>query len=128
MRAIVPPALARGSEKYRFSPGVAAGGLLFVSGQVGRDGHGHVIDDPTAQYVAAFECVGAVLTEAGAGFGDIVEMTSFHTSFDGFELFTAVRERYLPGPVFPAWTAVGVTALALPGILVEVKCTAVLPH
>ena len=128
MRAIVPAALARGSERYRFSPGVAAGGLLFVSGQVGRDERGRVIEDPTAQYVAAFECVGAVLAEAGAGFEDVVELTSFHTSFDGFELFTAVRERYLVGPVFPAWTAVGVTALAVPGILAEVKCTAVLPH
>ena len=128
MRAVVPPALARGSEKYRFSPGVAAAGLLFVSGQVGRDADGHVIEDPTEQYVAAFECIGSVLAEAGAGFADVVDMTSFHTSFDGFELFTAVRERYLVGPVFPAWTAVGVTALAVPGILAEVRCTAVLPR
>jgi hypothetical protein len=34
-----------------------------------------------------------------------------------------VKDRYLPEP-FPAWTAIGVVELAVPGGLVEVRATA----
>jgi hypothetical protein len=37
--------------------------------------------------------------------------------------FMRVKDRYLPEP-FPAWTAIGVVELAVPGGLVEVRATA----
>jgi enamine deaminase RidA (YjgF/YER057c/UK114 family) len=127
--AIVPPELAGASAAYRYSPAVLAEApqLLFVSGQVGRDPEGNAIPEAREQYVAAFENVKSVLAHAGADFGDVVELVTFHVSFEDFDVFTAVKDEYVRGPVFPAWTGVGVTALALPGLLVEIKCTAVMP-
>jgi enamine deaminase RidA (YjgF/YER057c/UK114 family) len=126
-RALVPQELSRPSAAFNYSPGVLVEGgrLVICSGQVGRDAAGVPIPDPVEQYVAAFENVGRVLAEAGAGFEDVVELVTFHTSFERFELFTAVKDRYVTGPVLPAWTGVGVSELALPGLLVEIKATAV---
>jgi hypothetical protein len=39
--------------------------------------------------------------------------------------FTAVKDKYLPAP-FPAWTAIGVSELAFPGGLAEVRVIAAL--
>jgi enamine deaminase RidA (YjgF/YER057c/UK114 family) len=111
-----------------YSPGVLVEGgqLLFVSGQVGRDVDGNVIADPEAQYVAIFENIKAILERANADFGDLVSLNSYHLSFDGFATFVAVKDRYVLGPTFPAWTGVGVSELALPGLLAEVQCTALI--
>jgi enamine deaminase RidA (YjgF/YER057c/UK114 family) len=37
--------------------------------------------------------------------------------------FMKVKDKYLSKP-YPAWTAIGITELAVPGGLVEVKATA----
>jgi hypothetical protein len=36
----------------------------------------------------------------------------------------SVKDRYYKGE-YPAWTGVGVTALAMPGLMVEIKCVAI---
>lgn len=95
-----------------------------ISGQVGRDETGSAIADPEGQFVAAFENVGAILKEARLSYADIVDLSTFHTSFDSFALFVDVKNRFLASEPYPAWTAVGVTALALPGLLVEIKALA----
>lgn len=124
---VVPPAQAAASAALRVSPGALAAklGLLFVSGQVGQDATGAAIADPQQQYAAAFEAVRSVLSGAGADFRDVVELVTYHVSFDDFDVFCRVKDAYISGPVFPAWTAVGVTTLAAPNLLVEVKCTAI---
>lgn len=38
-----------------------------------------------------------------------------------------VKDRYITGPHFPAWTAVGVTRLWPPEMVLEIKVTAVIP-
>ena len=38
-------------------------------------------------------------------------------------LFMEVKDRYFTNR-YPTWTGVGVTALAMPGLEVEIKCTA----
>ena len=123
-RALTPPSHSGPAARYRYSPGLATPSLIFVSGQVGRSDAGVVIEDPREQFVTAFEHVGAVLALAGAGFRHVVELTTFHTSFEEFEVFAEVKSGYFTSEPFPAWTAVGVTALALPKLLVEVKCIA----
>jgi enamine deaminase RidA (YjgF/YER057c/UK114 family) len=103
---------------------VLSGEWLFVSGQVGRNETGSAIEDPEAQFVQAFENVGAILREADFSFRHIVDLSTFHTTFETFPLFAEVKDRYLADPPHPAWTGVGVTALALPGLLVEIKAIA----
>ncbi len=85
------------------------------------------VRDPEAQFEAAFEIVQAVLVEAGAGLEDVVDMTTYHVDISQhMATFMAVKDRYLFEP-YPAWTAVGVSELVIPGGLMEISVTAVAP-
>ena len=57
---------------------------------------------------------------------DIVDLTSFHDDMRDLSLFMQVKDRYLTRD-FPAWTAIGITELAIPGGLVEIRVTARMP-
>lgn len=124
--AVIPPLMADTAAAYEYSPGVIApaGDLLFVSGQIGRDATGHVVADPEQQFVAAFENLQSILVQAGATMADVVDLTTFHTSMTDLAVFAKVKARFLDTTPYPAWTAIGITELALPGVLVEIKATA----
>ena len=124
--AVIPPSVADTAASYEYSPGVIvpAGDLLFVSGQIGRDGAGQVIADPEQQFGAAFENLRSILVQAGATMADVIDLTTFHTSMADLAVFARVKSRFLDTTPYPAWTAIGITELALPGVLVEIKATA----
>jgi enamine deaminase RidA (YjgF/YER057c/UK114 family) len=124
-QAVIPPAHMTMAEAYHYSPGVRAGGTLYVAGQIGQRPDGSIAEDPIEQTVIAFENLKDVLANGGFTFGDVVELMTYHRSFENFDQFMAVKDRYFLGPVFPAWTALGVTALTFPSLVFEVKCTAV---
>ena len=125
-KAIIPPGQEILSERFHFSPAIKAGDTIYCSGTIGRESDGTIPSDPERQFVLAFEALGEVLRAAGADFSDIVEITSFHTDHPAtLRLFASVRDRYCRAP-WPAWTAIGVSALGTaPGTLFEVKATAV---
>jgi enamine deaminase RidA (YjgF/YER057c/UK114 family) len=100
---------------------------LYIAGQVGRDQDLKVVEGTEAQFAQAFENVGKVLRAAGASFDDVVEMVTYHIDMRDLALFIEVKNRYFTGRV-PTWTAIGTTALAMPGLLIEIKCTARLPN
>jgi enamine deaminase RidA (YjgF/YER057c/UK114 family) len=51
-------------------------------------------------------------------------LTTFHVGLrEHLGTFVAVKDRYLEAP-YPAWTAIGVVELAVPGALVEIRVTA----
>ncbi|MBW2422137.1 MAG: RidA family protein [Deltaproteobacteria bacterium] len=123
---VIPKGLEVQYEEWKLAPGVRVGGTLYCSGQLGIGPDGALPEDPEAQFVNAFEAVGAVLEAAGGGFSDMVELTSFHVGLrQHLDLFQQVKERFVDEP-YPAHTAVGVAELGLPGALVELKATAVL--
>ena len=124
---ITPQAMQAIRERFRYSPGVRAGNLLYIAGQVGRDENLQVVVDKEAQFAQAFENVKKVLTEAGATFDDVVEMVTYHMDMRDLELFISVKDRYITNlDRLPTWTGIGTTALAMPGLFVEIKCTAYL--
>ncbi len=124
---ITPPAMQNIRERFHYSPGVRAGNFLYIAGQVGRDENLQVVADKEAQFVQAFENVKKVLTEAGATFDDVVEMVTYHTDLRDLQLFIEVKDRYITNlDRLPTWTGIGTPALAMPGLLVEIKCTAYL--
>lgn len=126
--SIVPRKMQNLHETFRYSPGVRAGNLLFIAGQVGRDEALNVIEGKEAQLTQAFENVKTVLAAAGATMDDVVDMVSYHTDLRDLPLFIRVRDRYVTNAErYPAWTALGVTALAAPGLFAEIRCTAFLP-
>jgi enamine deaminase RidA (YjgF/YER057c/UK114 family) len=51
-------------------------------------------------------------------------MTTFHVGLmEHLRAFVEAKDEVVGEP-YPAWTAIGVSALAMPGALVEVKITA----
>lgn len=122
---IVPKEMELIKQRFHYNPGVRAGNLLFIAGQVGRDENLNVIEGKEAQFVQAFENVKKVLSAAGATFDDVVDMVTYHTDMRDLQLFITVKDRYYTGE-YPAWTGIGVTSLAMPGLMVEIKCVALL--
>ena len=123
---IIPKGMENIYEKFHYSPGVKIGNMLYIAGQVGRDENLQVIERKEAQFIQAFENVKKVLTAAGATFDDVVEMITYHTDMRDLQLFIQVKDRYFTNQ-YPTWTGIGTPALAMPGLLVEIKCTVILP-
>jgi enamine deaminase RidA (YjgF/YER057c/UK114 family) len=121
---VIPASMRSMYDRFHFAPAVRAGDLVLCSGQLGLGPDGRAISDPTAQFAAAFDAVKAVLVEAGLSFADVIEITTFHAGgMQHLGAFSQVKDRYLPAP-WPAWTAIGVVELAVPGALVEIRATA----
>jgi enamine deaminase RidA (YjgF/YER057c/UK114 family) len=123
---IVPEGMEHIFDSFHYAPGVKVGNTLYVAGQVGRDENMRVVEDKEAQFAQAFENLRKVLTAAGATFDDVVDMITYHLDMSDLQLFMEVKDRYMTNQ-YPTWTALGVSALAMPGLLAEIKCTAVLP-
>jgi len=121
---VIPQGMEMYYEQYHFAPAVKDGNRLFCAGQIGVGADGHIPADPEAQFTQAFENVKAVLDTAGVSFDDVMEMTTFHVGLQSnLSTFMKVKDRYLQKP-YPAWTAIGISELALPGGLVEIKVIA----
>jgi len=124
---ITPQDMRNIRQRFHYSPGVRAGNLLYMAGQVGRNENLEIVEDKEAQFAQAFENVKKILAAAGASFEDVVEMVTYHTDMRDLQLFMQVKDRYLTNlDRLPAWTGIGTTALAMPGLFVEIKCTAYL--
>ncbi|SFV25070.1 RidA family protein [Micrococcus terreus] len=123
--SVLPESMIEDYQEFHFSPGFEAGGLLFISGQIGVDASGGVPDQPAEQARCAFERIGTILAEAGLGFEDIASITSHHVGevTEIFGWFPEVKDSFL-APPYPAWTALGVSGLAIPGIVVEISAIA----
>lgn len=125
-RLIIPKGLEAVYETFHYAPGILVGDTLYISGQVGRDKDLNVIEGAEAQYEQAFQNVGLVLEAAGATFDDVVELeTWFLDTMADLKTFMAVKDRYFVKK-YPTWTGFAVRGFSTPGLLVEIKCTAVL--
>lgn len=122
---IDPPGFDGYVSEYRMSPGLEAGGFLFLTGMTGFDmSSGHLPESDALQIEAAFGRVDVVLNAAGLDWRAVVEMTSYHVGLrDHIATFREIRERFVRAP-FPAWTAIGVTELITPGTIVELRAIA----
>ncbi|WP_427308658.1 RidA family protein [Cupriavidus sp. H39] len=123
--SIIPPGAEALYDALHFSPATRVGDTIWVSGQVGIDATMRPAEGMEAQARLAFESLKGVLAAAGASLADVVELTTYHTSFRS-ELagFTRVKDEYIPNR-YPSWTAVGVAELALPGLCIEIQAVAV---
>jgi enamine deaminase RidA (YjgF/YER057c/UK114 family) len=122
---IVPEGSERVYEKLGYAPAVRIGNVVHVSGVIGTRADGSVDDDPGGQFGQAFANLSQVLTAAGCTPADVVEMTTFHVGLQQhMRAFMAAKREAMTGPPHPAWTAIGVVELAVPGGLVEIRATA----
>lgn len=82
--------------------------------------------DLAAQTRRAMQNVGVALRAVGADFDDVVRRTIYTTRPTEFEVIAAAIDEVTGEGPQPAQTIVGVTGLALPGMLIEIEVTAVL--
>lgn len=108
---------------------IAEGGsLVFIAGQVPVDTDMHLVggDDLYEQTVATMQNVKKAMDAAGVTWHDIVRRTIYTTQPSEVKTIAAAV-RSVTGDVDPPpQTTIGVTGLALPGLMIEIECTAIL--
>jgi len=118
-----------GRRTGSFAPGIDVSGkrLIFVSGNVGVDGSGHIVGkgDVAAQSRQTFKNIEAILAEAGASLRNVVKITTFLVAMERYADFAAVRAEVF-GDHCPASSTVGVASLVSPDFLIEIEAIAVL--
>jgi 2-iminobutanoate/2-iminopropanoate deaminase len=112
-----------------FSQCLAAGDLIFISGQLARGEDGTIGGDGSmlSQATIAFGRVKALVEAAGAAMADIAKLTVFVTDISKRLEIGEARQKFFTGD-FPCSTLVEVAALAAPGLLIEVEAIAVRPR
>ena len=124
IQSIVTPSGRFAYDRLHYSEAIVSDGFVFCSGVIGTDDKGRVPEDVTQEFDTAWRKVAALLTQAGSSLDDIVECTTYHVGFhEHIGAFSKVRDAYLKEP-WPAWTAIGISELAVPGAHVEIRVTA----
>lgn len=115
-------------EGFGYGPGATAHGrFAFLSGQVGLEEDGSVSEDPDTQIRRLFANLKAVLDAVPAGPRDVVDMTSFHVGMERTMERMFCEKAAFFGDWNPAWTAIGVSELALPGLMLELRVVVRVP-
>jgi 2-iminobutanoate/2-iminopropanoate deaminase len=96
---------------------------LYIAGQIGNALDGSMAADIDGQADQTWKNIEAILASAGMGVENLVKCTHYLTRADDVAAYGKVRSRHL-GDARPASIFVVVTALARPGILVEVEAVA----
>src|SRR4051812_250477 len=108
---------------------IGTGRVVAVSGQVGLDAEGNVIGagDPAAQARQVFDTLGRCLAAAGAGLKNVIKLTYYVLDVALLPVVREVRDQYIALDRAPASTAVQVSALFLPELVLEIDALALLP-
>ena len=110
-----------------YSQAMAAGGLVFLSGQIPLDPATMELVDGgfAARARRVFDNLGAVAEAAGGSLGDIVKLTIYLTDLGNFGTVNEVMAEYFDEP-YPARAALGVASLPK-GADIEAEAVMVLP-
>ncbi|MEE1817042.1 MULTISPECIES: RidA family protein [unclassified Streptomyces] len=106
------------------------GRFVAISGQCALDASGAVVGagDAAAQAHQVFANLERCLAAAGAGFGDVVKLTYFVTDVAHLPAVRDARDAHFAGAPLPASSAVQVSALVRPELLVEIEAFALVPE
>lgn len=104
-------------------------GLAFLSGQVALDPEFALLggDNLGEQTKAAMRNIKTALDSIGASWEDVYRRTIYTLQPTEYQVITAAIEEVQGSTDHPAQTIVGVTGLALEGLLIEIEVTVVLP-
>lgn len=101
--------------------------VVHFAGQVALDPQFGIVGgaDLGEQTKAAMRNLEVALRAAGVNWGDVVRRTVYTLHPTEYETITAAIDEVTGGADHPAQTIVGITGLAVPGLLIEIECTAV---
>lgn len=106
------------------------GRLIFVAGMGSEDpvdGHIHHPGDCAAQTRMAYNKIRTILAEQGGDLSHVVRIVAYLTDIREKNAYESVQREALEGVEPPPHSLIGVSALAWPGMVVEVEATAVVP-
>jgi len=105
------------------------GTVAYIAGQVALAPDFSVVggNDLGEQTKAAMQNVGLALQEIGASWDDVVRRTIYTVYPTEYEVITAAIEEVQGNQRHPAQTIIGITGLAVPGLLIEIEVTVRLP-
>lgn len=130
IKIVNPDTLGEPLGQYSQIARVRASEFVFIAGQVGVDRSGNVSGDFDAQCVQTFANVEAALKSVGAGWGNIVQFTTYLVHSQDIPRFMAYRLREFPklfaNGAYPPNTLLMVDRLVQEPLLVEVQAVAAL--
>src|SRR5713226_1674555 len=132
IKILNPDALGKPLGQYSHMTRVKASEFLFIAGQVATDRDGKVVgaDDFDAQCVQTFANIEAALRSAGAGFGNVVQFTTYLVHSQDTAKFMTYRLREFPklfaNGAYPPNTLLMVDRLVQEPFLIEVQAVAAL--
>jgi enamine deaminase RidA (YjgF/YER057c/UK114 family) len=127
-----PDVLGKPLGQYSHITRVKAAELLFIAGQVATDRSGKLVGgtDFDAQCGQVFANIAAALKSQGAGFGNVVEFTTYLVHSQDIAKFMQFRLRefpkMFPNGVYPPNTLLIVDRLVQESLLIEVHTVAAL--
>ncbi len=127
-----PEGLGKPLGQYSNVTRVKASEFLFIAGQLAADKDGKLVgpDDFDAQCVQTFANIEAALKSAGAGWGNVVQFTTYLVHSQDIPKFMKYRLREFPkmfaNGVYPPNTLLMVDRLVKEEFLVEVQAIAAL--
>ena len=121
---VIPKGMEPLYQSLHFAPAVTDRDRLFCAGVIGTGADGKAPADAEMQFKCAFEALKLILEAGGSSLAKVVDMTTFHVGlYSNIQAFMKVKDRYLKEP-YPAWTPIGISELAIPNALVEIKVVA----
>ncbi|MCX8282366.1 RidA family protein [Phyllobacterium sp. 0TCS1.6C] len=115
-------------KELHYSQAVKIGNRVETSGQGGWDDDFNIPEALEEEIAQAFRNLERTLATAGASWKDVVHVNSYHVGGFPPEVNAAMVKfyrQYMPNHA-PIWTQLGVEALGLPQMRVEIRVTAIL--
>lgn len=115
------------AEVFPYSRAVRIGNIIEVSGTGAHDKEGNPvgIDDVYEQTKCIYTIIAETLAKVGATLDDVAKVTMFLTDMTRWQEAAKAHREFFE-EIEPAVTAVEVSALITPEMLVEIEVTAVL--
>jgi enamine deaminase RidA (YjgF/YER057c/UK114 family) len=113
--------------RFGYSAAVRANGLLFIAGTIGRRADGTIPETIGEQTEIAIRRIEEILRLENLDLHALVDVTSYHVDIHRhLPGFSEAKQRLITPP-YPGWSLIGVSGLASPGLLVEIRATAAYP-
>ena len=124
---VVPGAGEFFRKNLHLSSAVRIGNRVETSGQGGWNDNLEIPSEVDEEISVAFRNIERILAEAGASWGHVVHVNTYHVG--GFppivnDTIVMLYRRYMPNHA-PIWTQLGVESLGLPAMRFEIRVTAV---
>ena len=116
-------------EMLHYSQAMRIGDRVEISGQGGINDNLEIPESLEEEIEQTFRNVQKTLETAGASWEHVVHVNSYHVG--GFppevnKTMTRLFHQYMPDRA-PIWTELGVEALGLPAMRIEIRVTAIIP-